>query len=365
LAGRRRNPDDGSNPPQAAIAVLVALVFGLPVLAAALHFFGIDWRSFLPYGDSENWYIVAIFAPLPLLVVVAVITKLWEARRASRWTTVAGRIVKSKAEPRHHQFAGEAATVTSVPSVEYEFTIAGHNYRGARISIGDDAGGANIEATLARYPVGKIVTVYYDPADPNSCVLERDVPAGLAPGCLGMSLAAAVAIIAIYLAATNATRLAAGYLPRGANPEATVGFASFGLVVLAFFVLFRRYIHRASSWPSVPGKVAVSRVESYVTREEGREVTRYSPQVEYVYAVRGVEYRSRQIRLGMTLEGSEEFARSEAARYPEGSDIVVHYDPENASNAALESPGGYPWLLLAVAALCFGVAIYTSAIFRG
>jgi hypothetical protein len=88
--------------------------------------------------------------------------------------------------------------VKNVPAVEYEFSVSDRTYRGARIAIGDDSGGANIEATLARYPVNKNVTVYYEPADPNNCVLERDVPKGLASGCLAMLAIAAASVGGIY-----------------------------------------------------------------------------------------------------------------------------------------------------------------------
>ena len=49
-----RAPGDGSAPPAAALYVLVGLFFGVPVLAAALEWFGFPWCSFLPYGDSDN-----------------------------------------------------------------------------------------------------------------------------------------------------------------------------------------------------------------------------------------------------------------------------------------------------------------------
>ena len=56
--------------------------------------------------------------------------------------------------------------------------------------------------------------------------------------------------------------------------------------------------------------------------------------------------------------------RQIAARYPEGSDVEVHYDPANPSNAALERPAGTAWYLLVIALVCFGVALYASGLLR-
>lgn len=355
-----RAPNDGSKPPPAAVFVFVAIVFGAPILATALGFFGIDWRSFLPWSDSENWYIAAIFAPIPILLIVALVTKLWEAKRASKWAQTSGKILKSTVEARHHQFSGEAETVKNVPAVEYAFSAGGKDYRGARIGIGD-VGGEDTDAVLARYPVGKNVTVFYDPSDPNECVLEREVPKGIVPGCLGMLAAGAAAVAGIYYATTNATRILGNHID---NAPFVVAISCFGIAVLFFLWGYRRYVKSTQNWPTAPGKVVESRVESYEKRDDGKLRTIHAPLVEYVYRVHDREYRNRQIRLGMTVEGSEMFAQKTIARYPKGASVIVHYDPANASNAALEGPGGYPWIMLAAALFCFVVAAIASGIFR-
>ena len=355
-----RAPNDGSEPPPAAVFVFVVIVFGAPILAATLGYFGVDWRSFLPWPHSENWYIAAIFAPMLLLLIVALVTKLWEEKRASKWVQTSGRILKSTVEARHHQFSGEAGTVKNLPSVEYAFSVGGKDYRGARIGIGD-VGGEDIDAVLARYPAGKSVTVFYDPSDPNQCVLEREIPKGIVPGCLAMLAFGAMAVAAFYYATTNATRILGNYID---NAPFVVAISCFGLAVLWFFAGYRHYINSAARWPTAPGKVVESRVESYEKRDDGKLSTVHAPLVEYIYQVHGREYRGRQIRLGMTIEGSEVFAQKTVARYPEGASVIVHYDPTNASNAALEGPGGYTWIMLAAAMFCFGVAAFASGVFR-
>ncbi len=105
----------------------------------------------------------------------------------------------------------------------------------------------------------------------------------------------------------------------------------------------------------------LSRTESYRARASRTTVTSYVPVVEYAYTVNGHEYRSRQIQLDDDGGGeSADDAKKMAARYSEGSEVDVHYDPANPGSAALEKPTGTAWYLLAIAVLCFGVAAYAG-----
>lgn len=352
---------DTSAPPAWAIAALVGTF-----AAVALIFYLAQWRqfrSYLPFGDSDYFYIGLIFLPMVALVLVAVAVKLIEVRRAAAWLPAAGRIVKSGIEARHHRFAGDETTVTNIPAVEYEFSAAGRTWRGSRIGIGEDTGGANTEATLARYPAGAAVTVYYDPADPSNCVLEREVPKGVGKGCAAIVAIGVVAAAGIYYLTTNATRLLETYLPN-ANAPVTVFTACFGLFVLLFFFAYRKHSMQAANWPFVRGTIVSSGTETIEKREGGRTRTSYAPAVEFAYQVHGIDYRSRQIKLGVVVSGSRGYAERVAARYQQGSPVEVHYDPDNPSNAALENPTGYSWLMLAVAVACFGIALFASGVFN-
>jgi hypothetical protein len=117
-------------------------------------------------------------------------------------------------------------------------------------------------------------------------------------------------------------------------------------------------------WPVVRGKVVESGTESYRRAFKGRTSTYYAPVVEYSYLVNGHEYRSRQIKLDDKDEGTRAEAERIAARYPKGSDVDVHYDPEYPGSAALENPARTVWILLVLAVACFGVAIYAGEFYR-
>ena len=353
-----KTPGDGE-PPTWAVATVVASI-ALVVLIASLP---ASVQRALPFGDSDYFYIFLIFLPMIMMAAAMVIFKVGEAEQAAGWSQASARIISSGIEVRHHQFEGSTSTVKNVPVVQYEFTAKGRKWHGNRISIGEDYGGANTEATLAKYKPGVTVTVYYDPKDPQQAVLERDMPQGFGKGCAAIVAFVAGGVVAIYYLTTNASYMLEKTLP-DANAPLTVFATSSGLMVLLLFFGMRRAMKRAMSWPFVTGKVEVSTTESYSDTLDRKTRRMYAPVVEYSYTVNAVTYRSKQINLGVVASGSQVYAEKVAARYPEGSDVEVHYDPANPANAALENPTGVSWLILAVAAACFGIAIYTSGVFK-
>jgi hypothetical protein len=300
-----------------------------------------------------------IAAPMVVLIVVAVLAKMLEVHRAAAWSTAVGRVVKSGTEAQRHRFAGGETEVKTMPVVQYEFAVAGRTWRGSRISIGEDSGGANTADTLARYREGAVVTVSYDPANPKNCVLERDIPKGVGKG-LAILLGFGVALAAvIYALVTIAPGLVEAQFPKANTPVVIVA-AAVGVLVLLFFIASYRFSRKAADWPLVRGTVLQSGTEKIESRSQGRQQIVYAPVVEYGYRVSEVDYVSRQIKLGVTVSGSQSYATGVAARYPQGGIVDVHYDPANPSTAALENPTGVSWLLLVVALACFGVAAYAS-----
>jgi hypothetical protein len=344
-------------PPTWAVAIVVASI-AIVVLSTMLPV-----RDYLPFGDSDFFYVGLIASPLVVLVVVAVLAKMLDVRRASTWSTAVGRVVRSDTEASRHGFAGEATTVTTNPRIEYEFSVGGRAWRGNRISIGDDTGGANTEATLRAYPMGATVSVYYDPANPRNCVLVREIPKGVGKGLLILVALAVAVAVGIYWLATNGPRLLSAQLPNVDNAPLAIFAGCFGLVVLLFFIASYRLSRRAADWPLVRGKVLSSGSEQIRSNDSGGTRKSYAPVVEYRYRVNDVDYVSRQIKLGWVLSSSQAYATKVSARYPKGSDVDVHYDPANPSNAALENPGGFYWLLLAVALGCFAIAARAAGFF--
>jgi hypothetical protein len=341
-------------PPTWAVAIVVASI-ALVVLAGYAR----DW---MPFGNSDYFWIGLIFLPMVVLFAAAVANKMLEVKRASGWSSAVGRIVKSSTAAARHRSAGEATTVKTVPAVEYEFSVGGRKVKGNRISIGEDSGGANTEATLRRYTVGAAVTVYYDPANPKNCVLERGVPEGVGKGLAIIVGGVVVFAGIVYWLVTSAPGLIEQRYPH-ANTPVVIFAAAFGLLVLLFFIGSWRLSRRAADWPLVRGSVLSSGTERVQNRSDGRTTVTYAPAVEYAYRVNDVDYIGRQIKLGATISASESYAAGIAARYPKGAVIDVHYDPANPSNAALENPAGTRWFLLGVAAALFALAAHQAGAF--
>jgi hypothetical protein len=95
--------------------------------------------------------------------------KLRQARATRDWPTVQGIVIHSTVEDRR----GERK-----PHVEYTYGVEGASHTCHQISfdIFDNPGGqGRIETILDRYPVGKQVTVHFDPDNPTTAILEPEV----------------------------------------------------------------------------------------------------------------------------------------------------------------------------------------------
>jgi len=121
--------------------------------------------------DNAGWVVLMFALLFPGLIAAAAAVKVAQAQRAAAWAKASGKIVTSRlvTEKRNGK-------EIKAPRVEYEFTIAFHRYRGRRVNFAEVLAGPDAVATVARYPVGAAVPVYYDPANPTESVIERDLP---------------------------------------------------------------------------------------------------------------------------------------------------------------------------------------------
>jgi hypothetical protein len=295
--------------------------------------------------------------------LIFLVVKIIEARRTSRWPQVHGRIIKSGMEARYEQRIDEATSVKNVAAVEYEFSVLGKKWNGNRVNVFGDSSSADAAATLARYSVGAMVLIHYDPTNPSNCVLEQELPKDFGKGCAFSLAILAVVIGAVIFVSMNAPHWIEIYKP---GPRFFFAFAAsgFGLMLLTFFFGIRRISIEARSWPIVQGKIVSSGTESYNKVDDRRMRTYYTAAVEYAYSVQGANYRSRQIALSVASAGSESSAMATAARYRVGETVEVRYDPNKPENAALELGGNFHWIIFAVAILCFALAVFASGAFN-
>jgi hypothetical protein len=91
-------------------------------------------------------------------------------------------------------------------------------------------------------------------------------------------------------------------------------------------------LHESSKdWPSVEGQV----INSHVTFMPDWQDPAWRVRVSYDYSVNGISYSSSK----SGSYASERSARGAGARYPQGSTVLVFYDPSSPSRAVLEGGG--------------------------
>jgi len=141
--------------------------------------------------DAFNWIVAAITGligilgavctvGLPIIVVVGLGLYLYRRSKQSHaaresaqsWPGVSGTVLSSNLQMRR-----TGRSRSQFPVVVYQYEVGGKMFQNQTIRAGEQflhvqvAGQA--KATVARYPVGASVTVYYNPANPAESALER------------------------------------------------------------------------------------------------------------------------------------------------------------------------------------------------
>lgn len=354
-----------------AAIVTIAIILGLTVIAVFLPH-GVTLPLPAPLDEPRAWPIALFLAAIPGLFAYSIVSRWREARRASTWPEARARITRSTVVAEHRRRTREALQVFNRPAVEYEFRVGPRTFHGRRIGLGDTPrNGARIAALLARYPVGADVPVFYDPRNPQDALLERDFPAQLRKRWIFVLLVAAVCT-ALGLFALHAEAVMDWLQPRfpaGAQPQAAIFFALVALVMFAILIANLRSALRAARWPIARGRIVRSFVDSYKARVGGARtgslVTLHQAVTEYAYSVGGREFASNQVSFGATVASVDDsLAQARAARYTEGQEVDVHYDPEDATSAVIESKVAFAWPSFVLAVVFLGLALFFGGAFR-
>ncbi len=292
-------------------------------------------------GEHEGGaIIVPIFlAAFPIIIIALVTRMTLRVRKAKTWVEGRARITKSKVEIQRHRFQGGTTTLKNKAAVEYDFAVGEKTIHGDRISVGD-APADNVDGTMKRYPVGANAAVFYDPANPEDCVLERDPPASL--GCIWTGTAV---VVLVYVAVvwsfwnsrniiTHLGKVFTTVFPKLHHPFIVIGAGLAGLFCLASGIWNRRHQRKAFPWLPTKGIIVSSTVESYVSSagDSKSQRTSYKAVIEFRYMVDGQEYHNTAGESG----GSQSSAEAEVARWPEGTEVEVHYDPKKPTASGLE-----------------------------
>ena len=132
----------------------------------------------------------------------------------------------------------------------------------------------------------------------------------------------------------------------------TVGIISFVLLILnviflAILFFMRRRMAVVSQWPATMGTVNASYLERRRSSSDSGS-TNY-PVVHYSYQVGRQAYQGTKIAPGPEVGGTG--AGKVVDRYPAGAQVMVFYNPQNPSDAVLETRAPAQWLMWLILAI--------------
>lgn len=333
-----------------AAAILLA---GLALLAAQWRHSGLPRAAFVGIlataftllliglgreGGAIWALLIFIGAPLALLTLVYVLTQ--RVRRAASWAEGRARVTESKIEVEHHRFAGDSTKVRNLPSVKYHYDVGAGSMEGDCISLGFGTAD-NVDVVLKRYPVGAEVPFFYNPVNPQECVLERNPPTSLGK-IWGGTILAVVLYELVLLSMWNVFSISGAMdaaFPKLHHPLVVLGAGSLGLFCLASALWNMRHPRKAFPWLRTNGKIVSSATESYVSSDGSRRATFYKPVIEFSYAVDGQEYHNLIGASGVvnfSVAGNKASADAEVVKYPVGEEVEVFYNPQNPTQSALQ-----------------------------
>jgi hypothetical protein len=318
------------------------------------------------------WYVYAmLLAPLGLILFAAAYKTL-QVRAAREWPSTPGKVVISNSELRDVSVLDDSreddhrVEQRNFANIVYQYSVAGKQLRNNRVSIGEDRGNFEVAETIAKYPVGTDVTVFYNPLHPNEAVLERDLPKGLW-GCLGVGTAVLLAIV--FGGAIGLNRLNEFVSTRLADPKLSplvMAFGAFGFFIGLFALAARRQAQLARHWPVVPGTIKMSDVQQYrnaPSKDGVRGEVMYQRQASFAYTYNKVAY---SCFAGSLATGANSISgwlmRKFTAAYQDGASVTVYVNPANPSEATLNPRGGtgLVWFLGLLALAFWGLAYFVA-----
>jgi hypothetical protein len=312
--------------------------------------------------------LVGIACAISALIATATFVKWWQVKVASHWLPAPGKIVSARVVARtvtsisNDSSSQGASEIRNFPEIEFDYAVNGKKFHGTRYSVQENLGNFEIPETMARYPKGAKVTVFYDPKDPAKAVIERTMPDGAFKFMIYLSAGLIIGTIALILMVSDGLRALTPYLPRPQNAGAATFLTIMGLFILRMAFLQKGLADTAKTWPTVKGTIGESGIETLQTRSSTS--TTYGPwrsvfrsKIVYSYSVAGQPYSADRVAFGAVVTSSlPSLISGRTQRYPEQGRVDVYYDPANPASAVLERRVGGMWILWASAALFLGGA---------
>lgn len=93
----------------------------------------------------------------------------------------------------------------------------------------------------------------------------------------------------------------------------------------------------SQSWPTAPGTVLESKVDTSLRMLSKNRNYKHVPTVRYAYEVAGKRHEGDRIQFGLTEAASKSVAEQTIKPYPVGGKVNVFYDPKDPAKSVLET----------------------------
>ncbi|AZO67631.1 MAG: DUF3592 domain-containing protein [Mesorhizobium sp.] len=309
------------------------------------------------------------------MLTVATLLKWREVRAVSRWLPAPGKIVSSRAEARVVTSLGSGSErrgsteTRNFPAITFEYKVGGKTFRSSSYSVQENLGNFAVPETLARFPKGADVTVFYDPSDPAKAVIERTMPDGALKFMAQLSAGLVIGALVLVFSVGGLLEAIGPHLPMPQNLGAAALLLVMGLFILRMGFAQKSLAERAAKWPITTGRIDASGLQKFQIRDRlqggGYRPWRtvFKSRVVYSYSVVGQRYAADRIAFGSNVTASlPSLVSGQSERYLQGDKVEVRYDPANPAAAVLECRVRGLWVLwvsasafLAGAALLVGV----------
>lgn len=133
-------------------------------------------------------------------------------------------------------------------------------------------------------------------------------------------------------------------------------FLIIGSVLLVIALSSRIESDLSREWPEVPGVVlsAIMQEYAHLETEIGRAEHTYEPIVTYQYSVNGHPFTNHRISVGLSRFNYSTAERI-LKRYPAGTAVHVHYNPQDPQESVLETIAARSKWMIALSVLCLAI----------
>lgn len=184
-----------------------------------------------------------------------------EVRALSRWLPTPGKVISSRVEARKVRVSGvgvdsnDATEIRNFPSITFEYKAGGKTFRGSRYSVKENLGNFEVAETLAQFPCGADVTVFYNPADPSKAVIERTLPEGAFKFMVKLSAGLVIGAVVLVFSVGGVLEAIGPHLPKPQNLGAAVFLLFIGLFILLMGFAQKAIARQAEKWPVATGRI--------------------------------------------------------------------------------------------------------------